>query len=258
MPTKYKSKYTDNVYDKKEDAIADNNKYLSDVHYRYILKGRRLKGAKSYRIPFIKDKRITLSNAGLATGAVLSENMLDSIAKYANAANLPVKTALGLVTKESTLGNPTDDSSVYKVLNPRAAWYFKELGTGQHINPGNSINERDLVNFYKDEVNPYNASINYADRRSGDNIQKFYEYLEGGEHYADKQADKYKQQYSNRNILQVAFEDYKNNPNGYNPGQHNYQQLVNKRANEVWASPEVQTWYKGYRRRLESRGSKTK
>ena len=39
---------------------------------------------------------------------------------------------------------------------------------------------------------------------------------------------------------------YKRNPNKYNPGQSNYQQLVNKRANEVWGSPEIQDWYRRY------------
>lgn len=45
-------------------------------------------------------------------------------------------------------------------------------------------------------------------------------------------------------VLQGAFELYRNAPHKYNPGQKNYQQLVNKRANEVMQSPEVQQWVK--------------
>jgi hypothetical protein len=66
----------------------------------------------------------------LATGAVLSTNLLDSIADNAIKADLPLKTALGLAVKESTLGNPTDDRSVYKILSPKKAALFKSLGTG--------------------------------------------------------------------------------------------------------------------------------
>ena len=57
--------------------------------------------------------------------------------------------------------------------------------------------------------------------------------------------------YGNNNKLYNAFKFYKEHPNQYNHGQPNYQQLVNKRANEVWNSPEIQSWY---RRRLENAG----
>ena len=88
------------------------------------------KQSTAYDIPFIPEKQIKLTDAGLATGAVLSTNLLDSIADNAYAAGLPIETALGLAVKESTLGNPTDDSSVRHILNSARYATFKELGTG--------------------------------------------------------------------------------------------------------------------------------
>lgn len=236
----YKAKYTGNVYTNQREAIADNKMYLSSPRYRFIVKSGNIEKPKRYDIPFIKNKRITLSNAGLATGAVLSTNLLDTIAKYADQAKLPIKTAIGLATKESTLGNPTDDSSIYKILSKEKAKWFKEQGTGQHINKGISINPNDLVNFHRDFDNPYMEAIKYSSIHNTS--------LEGGEAYADKKAKEYVEQYGKNNTLYNAFKFYKEHPDMYNPGQPNYQQLVNKRAEEVWNSPEVQTWY---RRSLE-------
>ena len=58
-------------------------------------------------IPYIKNKAVTLTKAGRATGARVSTNQLDSIAKYANRAGLSIPTAFGMVIKESTFNNPT-------------------------------------------------------------------------------------------------------------------------------------------------------
>ena len=69
----------------------------------------------SYTVPFIKDKAVTLTNAGRATGARLSTNLLDSLADNAMRAGVPVRTAIGLATKESTLGNPTDDRTAWNL-----------------------------------------------------------------------------------------------------------------------------------------------
>lgn len=69
----------------------------------------------SYDIPFIEDKAITLTNAGNATGARLSTNLLDSIADNAARAGIPLETALGIAVKETTLGNPTDDRSAWNL-----------------------------------------------------------------------------------------------------------------------------------------------
>ena len=170
----------------------------------------------SYRVPFIEDKAVRLTNAGLATGAVLSTNLLDSIADNAYVAGLPIKTALGLVTKESTLGNPTDDTSVYKILSPQNVAKFKKWGTGQNINNGMSVEEQTLVNYYKGDTD--------------------YELFNGRGNPENRQS-----------ILKTAFQFYKNHPNKYNPGQKNHTDLVQRRGEEVWDSPEVKKWYSEYK-----------
>ena len=105
----------------------------------------------SYDIPFIKEKKVKLTNAGRATGAVLSTNLLDSIADNADRAGLPLETALGIAVKESTLGNPTDDRSAWK-LSSGIRKQFNDVypGTSQYINPGRSLNAReDVINYHK-------------------------------------------------------------------------------------------------------------
>ena len=170
---KFRAKYSGRVYDNKQEAAEDNRKYLSDPNYRFRIKSGNVSHPTSYSIPFIESKRRTLTNAGLATGAVISENLLDSIAKYADAAGLPVKTAIGLATKESTLGNPTDDSSVYKILNKGSREYFKALGTAQHINDGRTVRPEQLVNFFVDDYDPYTDAMNYSVAKSTTGTGKY-------------------------------------------------------------------------------------
>ena len=254
---RYSSKYTGNVYDTKEEAIEDNRKYFNDPEYRYGIKGDKVQKPAEYDIPFIDSKKITLTNAGLATGAVLSTNILDTIANYATAVGLPIKTALGLAVKESTLGNPTDDKSIYNILNPMRRAIYKTLGTGQHINKGTDFPSRELINWYKDEFDPYQETIEYIrskHMKNGLDREKFNDYLIKGERYADKQVKQYEEKYGNNNVLYNGFKHYKDHPNDYNPNQDNYSDLVNKRAEEIWGSPEIQEWYKQYLNSKKSGG----
>jgi hypothetical protein len=284
MAKKYRAKYTGNIYNTKEEAAKDNAAFLRDPLNRFAAKSEAYPKHSELTIPFIESKRRTLSNAGLATGAIISENMLDSIAKYENIEGLPLKTALGLVAKESTLGNPTDDKSIYKLLGEDKARFFKRGAGNQFINTtGVDIDARGLVNYYKDTWNPYEEAIKIAKIKATGFNDPFIKpndwgnpnnpyYLEAldkynkqkaiidkvlvdGEKYADKQAEKKKGNITG-NVLQAAFRDYKRNPQGYNPGQSNYKQLVDKRGEEVWNSPEIQNWYKTYRRRSLEEGGK--
>jgi len=83
-----------------------------------------------YGIPFDESKRVRLTDAGYATGAVLSTNMLDSIADNAIKAGLPIRTAMGLAVKESTLGNPTDDRSARTLLSAKTKALWANAGYG--------------------------------------------------------------------------------------------------------------------------------
>ena len=160
-------------------------------------------------IPFDESKRVRLTNAGYATGAVLSTNMLDSLADNAVKVGLPINLALGLAVKESTLGNPTDDRTAWDLSSAiRNGFNGVYPGTHQHINEyGDFVSSRELINWWKDQ----------EDRRYGK---------------------------TGRSVLEGGLEFYKNSPQKYNPGQKNYPQLVEKRAKELMKSPEIQQWMK--------------
>ena len=159
-----------------------------------------------YTIPFIEDKAVTLTDAGRATGARLSTNLLDSLADNAMRAGVPVRTAIGLATKESTLGNPTDDKTAWNISSAiREQFNGVYPGTVQHINNGTNIVGNSLINYYKGNLHP------------------------GG---------------MKKSTLQQGLEFYKQHPDKYNPGQPGYQKAVEARGNEVMKSPEVQKWYK--------------
>lgn len=260
----YIAELTGRRWNTKEEAVRDNTNYKKSVHYRYNIKAGRYKSPyKNYNIPFIPEKKITLTNAGLATGAVLSTNLLDSIAVNAERAGLPIKTAIGLATKESTLNNPTYDiisrAKISKVdrqeLN-KARYRQKQMGVTKPIkaiqNIGVGDTKESLLINYNPNDNPYNGVYNYVMHKAKtweDNIRMMKE----SEAYADKQAIRNQAQPS-KSYLQLGFEYYKKNPRGYNSGQSNYPQLVNKRGEEVWGSPEIQSWYKTYRKRSLEEG----
>lgn len=255
------------------NRISDNA--MSDVFAAYVVKGKdkradiRIdKKSKNFdrkfkydetEIPFIKDKEITLTNAGLYTGAKLSTNLLDSIAKYAKISGLPLKTAVGLVAKETSLGNPTVDSSLKKLARDGFAYQLaKALNGGQHINEGKALNPKDLINFHYEEQNPYLGLKNIAYKKSVGNmgdygregpfgdedfLKRYREQLKLGENYSDNQAKKLLSNFNpNKNVLQAGFEFYKQNPRKYNYNQTNYPQLVEERGNMVYNSPEFKSW----------------
>lgn len=182
-------------------------------------------------IPFIRSKGITLHNAGLATGAKLSTNMLDSISKYAGQAGLPIEQALGIAVKESTLGNPTDNQSAKKISRVLRNYDYE---TEQHLNEGNSVDDISLINYYKGaNSNPYADLIAKSIQNNNPSI------LKTGFNYANKLATKAK----SGSILKEAFTDFKNNPDNYNPGQSNYKDLVKKDGEDVIKSDEVIDWW---------------
>lgn len=79
---------------------------------------RRYDIAEKYIVPFIKDKKIILTDSGNLTGAKLSENLLDSLYKYSNIVGIPIQDAIGLAAQETTFGkfyglmDPKDKNSV--------------------------------------------------------------------------------------------------------------------------------------------------
>ena len=249
----YKSK-SGRVFKNYNEALYDNKLWNNDVVYRYNRKGdlyHKKYGLREHNIPFQKQNAITLRNAGRASGAVISPNQLDSIAKYANRAGLSIPTAFGMVMKESTFNNPTDTKSAAKLFGlKKGTREYNKWITGQHFQGNGSRldkgNARDFINFHKDDsLNPYWQDMRYVENQTRD-MNKARKMLINGERNADRKA-KYAPKLTKGkklNVMEAAFKDYKTNPYGYNPGQKDYVKLINQNAKDIMNSPQIQQWYR--------------
>lgn len=253
----YKSQATGKVFKTRQEAIAENNKYKTNLGYRRTInREREFEAAKNKsgneRIPYIKEKEIKLSKAGKLTGIKLTTNQLDSIAKYANKTGLPIKTALGLVGQESAFGNYFGYANNARFLNE----YHKQGEMNRDIF---GIPTYNIVNYERllpDKIPTMvdDNAINHRYAKRG--INKFgYPAI-----INDKELDRLKVEHEAypglarkraqfwRDIkvptLELAFKLYKEYPNLYNAGNPNQQNLVNSKANDVWGSPEIQKWYR--------------
>ena len=253
----YKSQATGKVFKTRQEAIAENNKYKTNLGYRRTInREREFEAAKNKsdneRIPYIKEKEIKLSKAGKLTGIKLTTNQLDSIAKYANKVGLPIKTALGLVGQESAFGNYFGYANNAKFLNE----YHKQgemnrdifgIPTYNIVNyerllpdkiptlvDDNAINDK----YAKTGINKFG----YSNVINGDELDKLKVQHEAYPGLAKKRAKFWKD--IKVPTLELAFKAYKDHPNLYNAGNPNQQNLVNNKANDVWESPEIQKWYR--------------
>lgn len=249
----YKSK-SGRVFKNYNEALYDNKLWNNDIVYRYNRKGdlyHKKYGLREHSIPFQKQNAITLRNAGRASGAVISPNQLDSIAKYANRAGLSIPTAFGMVMKESTFNNPTDTKSAAKLFGlKKGTREYNKWTTGQHFQGNGSRldkgNARDFINFHKDDsLNPYWQDMRYVENQTRD-MNKARKMLINGERNADRKA-KYAPKLTGGkklNVMEAAFKDYKINPYGYNPQQKDYVKLINQNARDIMNSPQIQQWYR--------------
>ena len=224
--------HTKKWYNTKGEKISQNHKYKKDFGYTIYTKdgyavdydnkgkevGRRLgttlhrlyskkrhnlsnqqqEKAHNQRIPFIEDKQITLTDAGKLTGATLSTNMLDSLAKYGAITGLPVQSAIGLAGQESTFG------TVSGYLTP------------YDINPSHLVNDHAYAN------NPYADLIDTALRKAykidPNYTNTFYQVrdsiIRAGAPYAEKQTLKWKER-MDMPVLQHAFTKYQQGTQQY-------------------------------------------
>lgn len=226
----YKSK-SGRVFKTIREAAQDNYNYNNNPSYRMTDKAAKYSRSLTKRditIPYIKNKAVTLNKAGRATGARVSTNQLDSIAKYANRAGLSIPTAFGIVMKESTFNNPT----VY------GTQFIQNKNDGS--TSGSWINNHNW-NYMR---NPYAEAMHAAFRNKKNKTTKdINNQLANGEKYADKLAEKLKTQPFFVGI-EDGFRKYKTNPYGYNPGQKDYVPLVNQNARDIMNSPQIQQWYR--------------
>lgn len=248
------------VFNAFREASRDNYKYYKEnPTYRYYIKGKQYHqkyGLRELNIPFQKENAITIRNGGRASGAVVSPNQLDTIAKYATRAGLSIPTALGLAIKESTLNNATDTKSAAKLRGLKVGTKaYENWTTGQHIQGSNShrgtSSARSWINFHKDDdLNPYWETIDYLNKYSNiSTIDEYNKRLLASERYDDRRGNNAPKLTGGKkiNVLEYGFRDYKNNPKGYNPKQSNYVQLVNQNARDIMKSPQIQQWYKNSR-----------
>lgn len=253
----YKSQATGKVFKTRQEAIAENNKYKTNLGYRRSVNREReveaaIKKQGNERIPYIKDKEIKLTNAGKLTGTRLSTNQLDSIAKYASKVGLPIKTALGLVGQESAFGNYFGYANNAKNLNTYNT-QSKEIRdkygipTYKIVNYENLIPERTPTNVDDFAINKRYGKRNVTDFgmptiTNGDELDKLKVQHEAYPALQRKRSKFWRD--INTPTLQLAFEHYKISPQTYNAGNPNQQNLVNSKANDVWRSPEIQKWYR--------------
>lgn len=253
----YKSQATGKVFKTRQEAIAENNKYKTNLGYRRSINREReveaaIRKQGNERIPYIKEKEIKLTNAGKLTGTRLSTNQLDSIAKYASKVGLPIKTALGLVGQESAFGNYFSYANNAKDLNtyntqPKEIRDKYGIPTYKIVNYENLIPERTPTN-----VDDFAINKRYGKRSvtnfgmptiiNGDELDKLKVQHEAYPALQRKRSKFWRD--INTPTLQLAFEHYKTSPQTYNAGNSNQQNLVNSKANDVWGSPEIQKWYR--------------
>jgi hypothetical protein len=253
----YKSQATGKVFKTRQEAIAENNKYKTNLGYRRSINREReveaaIRKQGNERIPYIKEKEIKLTNAGKLTGTRLSTNQLDSIAKYASKVGLPIKTALGLVGQESAFGNYFGYANNAKDLNtyntqPKEIRDKYGIPTYKIVNYENLIPERTPTN-----VDDFAINKRYGKRSvtnfgmptiiNGDELDKLKVQHEAYPALQRKRSKFWRD--INTPTLQLAFEHYKTSPQTYNAGNSNQQNLVNSKANDVWGSPEIQKWYR--------------
>lgn len=253
----YKSQATGKVFKTRQEAIAENNKYKTDLGYRRNINREReveaaIRKQGNERIPYIKEKEIKLTNAGKLTGARLSTNQLDSIAKYANRAGLPIKTALGLVGQESAFGNYFGYANNAKDLNtyntqPKEVRDKYGIPAYKIVNYENLIPERTPTNVDDFAINKRYGKrsvtgFGFPTITNGEELDRLKIQHEAYPALQRKRSKFWRD--INTPTLQLAFEHYKTSPQTYNAGNPNQQNLVNSKANDVWGSPEIQKWYR--------------
>lgn len=197
----------------------DNVSYEQAVINRDKIRKEINKG--NIAIPYIKERNVKLTNAGKLTGAEFSENLLDSIAKYAGKANIPLETAVGLAAQESGLG--TASTRGYIPQKKRGTIYASSL----------------ISNWSAGKDNPWNDLITTADRKSKGDKDKRDKLIRDGWRYTKNQAKKFD---TNINTLQHGFEKFKTGT--YNRRDPNHTKDVIEAGKAVTGSPEYQRWLK--------------
>lgn len=217
-----------------------------------------LRNDRKYAIPFVPSKKMTItidknSPTRKNAGAVISENLLDSIAVNASKARLPFSTALGIAAQESTLGN-NPKRVVGKSMLP---WlYVLNNSQGQLKNaatsiPYNNMQSPSLLisNWNIINENPF-AAYHYDSQGNLRKENRGVDYYENDFTPSVRKDNRYKMR--DVSPLFQGFRTYKKDPYSYNHNDKNYPNKVEAQKNElVNYSPEIRDYMKKHNLKAE-------
>ena len=212
---------------------------------------RVLQNDRKYGIPYIPSKKITISiDSNSPTrknaGAVLSENMLDSIASNAKKAGLSFSTAIGMAAQESTLGHAPSRTTGKSML----PWLYSLNGTAsKNRSAASKISYKDtqspsllISNWKVIAENPY-YDYQYDGQGNSLSISKDKDYYKTDFNSSVRKGNNYKLE--DVSPLYKGFKSYKENPKGYNHGDSDYPNKVKAQSQElVNYSPEIKSYMK--------------
>ncbi len=210
---------------------------------------RTLQNDRRYAIPFIPEKKMTIhidknSPTARNRGAVISENLLDSIAVNAKKAGLPFRDAIGMASQESTLGG--GNRKVGQSLQP----WLQTLNASPRRAEGNKISYRGvqspslLISNWKPYTERHYAP--YAEylydshlnlRRTPQSNNYFEQNFRGSLFMGNRQVPE------NASPLYQGYRSYKKDPTTYNRGDKDYPNKVRRAGDElVKYSPEIRNY----------------
>lgn len=208
---------------------------------------RALQNDRRYAIPFIPEKKMTIhidknSPTARNRGAVISENLLDSIALNAKKAGLPFRDAIGIASQESTLGG--GNRKVGQSLQP----WLHTLNASPRRTEGNKISYQGvqspslLISNWKPYTEnffaPYAEYFYNSQLKFNPKVGDYYEdNFRGSLYRANRQAPE------NTSPLYQGYRSYKKAPTRYNGNDKDYPNKVRRAGDElVNHSPEIRNY----------------
>ena len=249
------------------DELTDLERQLNVVNplieeYEQIEKDlieRRNKLSEDYKVPYLKDKEIILSNAGSMTGARLTTNLLDSIAKYSDKTELSLQEAIGLAAQETTFGQKVrlfnkihnnsnaDDYVVDKILSD---WRYRNGNVNDYLDKKFYQRSKKAQQL---EQAAYDQAMSWEGRPTDEQLQEQITLnkrasLQIANDQVDFLINHYNDfknawsDYEEKTIppFEHAFEYYKTGK--YNPGDPTHTDMVKLKGKEVMQSPEFKKW----------------
>lgn len=133
----------------------------------------------------------------------------------------------------------------------RRSTNYTPYPTEQHINSGNDIDERELINFWDAEHSPFGDELGEVDRQAqkyGWSQDQVAQQLMNDTIPVLRQAGEqnYSTPYAGMPTLEAGFRFFKDNPEQYNSGasySNGYAGWVDRKGRMLWHSPEIQQWW---------------